>query len=225
MTRKRKTPIRHKVRSHIRQGYRVNSFLRGKGTQKLKITKRKVIDIKINGTIGDIDVRIAGIVKKLNQHSFVTSASCEGHLYENGKLTAFVSFGDRKTYNTLWKIALAEKFTPYCRDWPSQWQYHPTTKPVLDKGNKTYTFIKKFNDYYIELYFKPRDVTSSITVVSLKNFDYSFGKKPGERIKVNYDEFHPDIKFTGKKPLQTEWNKSRTKAFEYMINKMNRWKT
>jgi len=38
----RKSPIRHKVKSHTRQGKRVNSFLRGKGTKAPKIIKRRI---------------------------------------------------------------------------------------------------------------------------------------------------------------------------------------
>ena len=41
----RKSPTRHRVKSHTRKGKRVNSFLRGSGNQKVQ-TKRMKVKIK-----------------------------------------------------------------------------------------------------------------------------------------------------------------------------------
>lgn len=41
---KRKSPIRHKVRSHTREGKKVRSFARGSGTKSQGIHKSRVVD-------------------------------------------------------------------------------------------------------------------------------------------------------------------------------------
>jgi len=43
MKRKRKSPVRHHVRSHIRNRSRVTSYARGRGTATALITKRRVV--------------------------------------------------------------------------------------------------------------------------------------------------------------------------------------
>ena len=44
MKRKRKSPRRHAVKSHIREGYRVSSYTRGKGTGSSPFTSRRKLD-------------------------------------------------------------------------------------------------------------------------------------------------------------------------------------
>ena len=43
MKRKRKSPVRHHVRSHTRNGSRVTSYVRGRGIQTALITKRRIV--------------------------------------------------------------------------------------------------------------------------------------------------------------------------------------
>jgi ribosome assembly protein YihI (activator of Der GTPase) len=45
VTKKRKPPVRHKVKSYTRQGKRVNSYVRGKGEKKTNhfSSKRKIV--------------------------------------------------------------------------------------------------------------------------------------------------------------------------------------
>jgi hypothetical protein len=40
---KRKSPVRHKVRSHTREGRQVNSFMRGHGSNQNKFVKKRVV--------------------------------------------------------------------------------------------------------------------------------------------------------------------------------------
>jgi hypothetical protein len=51
---KRKSPVRHKVKSHTRNGHRVHSYMRGRGKTKSVRTKRKIHTVsetvpKLNG--------------------------------------------------------------------------------------------------------------------------------------------------------------------------------
>ena len=40
---KRKSPVKHKVKSHVREGKRVNSYVRGHGTQSKPYTKKRLV--------------------------------------------------------------------------------------------------------------------------------------------------------------------------------------
>jgi len=52
--RKRKSPIKHKVKSHTREGKRVQSFLRGKGQKNPRVrkTQKKVIGMHTHWIFG-----------------------------------------------------------------------------------------------------------------------------------------------------------------------------
>ncbi len=93
----RKSPIRHKVRSHTRQGKKIKSFKRGSGTQPLKHPRRVVglnieklptfKGLKQRGYFSipeqEIDPGMREFVKRLNKLSYVvTIGSCEGHTVE-----------------------------------------------------------------------------------------------------------------------------------------------
>ncbi len=100
----RKTPIRHKVKSHSRKGKRVKSYHRGSGTRP-KPRRRVVIDtselpqsafvrslptfkgLKRRGRFKireeDIDPGIREICREINKLPYaVTVGSCEGHTRE-----------------------------------------------------------------------------------------------------------------------------------------------
>jgi hypothetical protein len=69
---KRKSPVRHRVRSHTRQGRIVNSFVRGKGSRTQKVVNSspkklvtKIKEKKFLGKIGGMKVYLANTVKMI----------------------------------------------------------------------------------------------------------------------------------------------------------------
>jgi regulator of replication initiation timing len=171
-------------------------------------------ETKINGI--SVDKRIAEIVKKFNDVGFTTTASCEGHIKHFGKLSSYVSITGDYSYNKLWNLAL-KYFTPYGRNYPKEWQYRPVKEPMRDKGNGNYNFIKKFDEYLIELIFFPDRKDVSITVIPYKNIDVNAATSQ----IIKHDYFYPSISYTGKKPSQQEWDSIRNKAFNWILEKVN----
>ncbi len=97
MTVKRKTPIRHTVRAHTRQGKKIKSFERGRGTRAPKRPKRMVglnieklptfQGLKRRGYFSvpeeEIDPGIRELCKRIDKLPFVAVVgSCEGHTRE-----------------------------------------------------------------------------------------------------------------------------------------------
>ena len=142
---KRKSPIRHQVQTHIREGKRVDSFYRGKGlkTLKLPIIKlnvsklssgqrekiQKLAEDKIHEKLRkgeypnvpaiygeyihvererikglSVDKNIFPLLVAMAKADFRLVGSCEGHIYQNKWINAYVYFeSDIKKVNELIK--------------------------------------------------------------------------------------------------------------------------
>lgn len=88
----RKSPIKHRVRQHKREGKVVESFTRGRGTRRLQkgeyVFRKRLLHKKSRrlktpeGDIVSIDAPIANGIKKIWQKGWRTSGTCSSHIGE-----------------------------------------------------------------------------------------------------------------------------------------------
>jgi len=176
----------------------------------------------------DVDTGIRDIVRWFNNMGFHTYASCEGHPEDEGQLSSYIAFDihSPREYDFLRRVADAY-FTPYKRQ---GFTFIPSKKPIWEKrqvDTKYLTYVKKLPDCYIMLEFewntrldKPTRVLLEIIPKKTKSFvpDWSGGKIIEKEIPHVMD--FPDLKVTGSYPTQSEWDRIRNTAYEWLANKL-----
>lgn len=170
---KRRSPVRHKVRSHTREGKRIESFERGKGTRKARSHRSKTVgtvpeEISFrttfpkdreqvsraypgHGPYRDVDAGIREVVIWFNEHGFPTFASCESHPSEKGWVS-YISFDDPRPLDTLLKFG-KNHMTPQRRH--PDLSYTPTERIYWEDRNvmdDCTEFAKILPDSYIILH-------------------------------------------------------------------------
>lgn len=106
----RRSPVRHKVRSHARQGERVQSYQRGRGTSPRKSSKvvgkpspHDVLEgiekyeayrpsFQPDFPYEELDPKIIPLVKTFHGLGLATFGSCQGHYFDGEWTSAFMSF-------------------------------------------------------------------------------------------------------------------------------------
>ena len=241
----RKSPIKHKVRTHKRKNKIIHSFTRGKGLkqQTADPTIHKRVTLKQVHYGGnphkDVDYGILHVVKKFTDDlGFHTFASCEGHVNENILLQAYIAsyLFLPKQVEQLRKIIESNNFKPVSRmgflpnsdpEYMSSW-----TKPKANIYYYADNFQKEYPDYYLTFEIKyqksfnnsslnPESFTVRITPKYNIYYDYIQNEKGFEVILTKNDPRKEQF-YTEKKPTQQKWNKIREKAFINVINMLKK---
>ncbi len=169
---KRRSPVRHKVRSHTREGKRIESFERGKGARKTRLRHSKAVGTvpkKISfqttfpedreqvsraypghGPYRDVDAGIREVVIWFNEHGFPTFASCESHPSEKGWVS-YISFDDPQSLDDLLKFG-KNYMVPQERH--PDWSYTPSDHIHWEDRNvedDSTEFVKVLPNSYIIL--------------------------------------------------------------------------